>query len=197
MSATLLSQRLAQLERAGLVERRPAARGHEYVLTEAGRELEPIVMDIAAWGQRWARDMVDDDLDPGFLAWSMHTRLDTEAMPPGRTAIEFEFSGAPADCRRFWLINEDGVVDMCLKHPGHGVDLRVTADLRRFVEAWRGFRTLRREIENGAIRLEGPTALRRGFPGWLRLSALAPHPRLRAGDERRTAAGRAQADDEA
>jgi DNA-binding HxlR family transcriptional regulator len=189
MSATLLAQRLTELEHAGIVFRQPLPdeRGHEYVLTEAGRELQPLIMDLAIWGQRWARDMTTEDLDPGFLVWSMHTRLNTEAMPPGRTVIEFEFTGAPADLRRFWLVNTDGVVDMCLKHPGFEVDLRVMSDLRRFVEAWRGFRPLRREIAAGTIRLEGPAGLKRALPDWLRLSALSPYPRCRPGAEQKLA----------
>ena len=187
ISPTLLAQRLAQLEHAGIAERRPVpgGRGHEYVLTEAGRELEPIITDLAVWGQRWARDMTTDDLDPAFLVWSMHQRLNTAAMPPGRTVIEFEFTGVPRELRRFWLINTDQVVDMCLKHPGYDVDLKVMSDLRRFVEAWRGFRPLRREIEGRTIRLEGPAHLKRAFPDWLRLSALSPYPRCRSGEEQR------------
>jgi DNA-binding HxlR family transcriptional regulator len=193
MSATLLAQRLAELEHAGILVRQPLpdGRGHEYLLTEAGRELEPLIMDLAVWGQRWARDMTTDDLDPGFLVWSMHQRLNTKAMPPGRTVIEFEFTGAPSDLRRFWLVNTEGVVEMCLKHPGFEVDLRVMADLRRFVEAWRGFRSLREEIGAGAIRLEGPSELRRALPDWLQLSALAPYPRCRPGAEQDLAVGTA------
>lgn len=190
ISATLLSQRLAQLEHAGLCERRPlpSGRGHEYLLTEAGRELEPIIMDLAVWGQRWSRDMVTDDLDPAFLAWSMHTRLNAEALPPGRTVVEFVFAGAPSGLKRFWLVSTDGKVEMCLKHPGFEVDLLVTAEIRRFVEAWRGFRSLRDEIAAGQIRLEGSAAARRAFPDWLCLSALAPFPRLRGGAEQALAA---------
>ncbi len=184
MSASLLSQRLAQLEHAGLLERQ----GKAYLLTEAGRALEPIVMDLAVWGQHWARDMTTEDLDPGFLVWSMHTRLDTEAMPPGRTVMEFEFTGAPPDCRRFWLVNEDGRVEMCLKHPGYEVDLKVMSDLRRFIEAWRGLRSLRREIAAGRIRIEGPSDKVRAFPDWLLLSMLAPYERRRPGPEQALAA---------
>lgn len=187
MSATLLSQRLEQLEHAGLIERRPLAsgRGHEYLLTEAGEELGPIVMDMAIWGQRFAREMVLDDLDPAFLAWSMHTRLDTGAMPDCRTVMEFAFTGTPTEFRRFWLVHEGGVVDMCLKHPGFEVDIEVRADIRRFVEAWRGFRDLRGEIEAGRIRVDGPTDLRRALPDWLKLSALAPYKRVRNVNARR------------
>lgn len=187
ISPSLLSQRLAELEAAGLVTRRQrnARRGCTYHLTEAGRDLEDIVNQLAIWGQHWARDNSPDDLDLGFLAWSMHLRLDTSTMPPGRTVIEFEFAGVPADCSRFWLVATGGTVDMCLKDPGFESDLRVEADLRTFVEAWRGFRDLRKEIRARRIRLIGPSHLKKAFPDWLLLSALAPYERRRGGRERR------------
>lgn len=186
ISATLLSRRLRDLERGGLITRTPLNRtpGHAYGLTEAGSALEPIVMSLAAWGQAWARDMTSEDLDPAFLAWSMHTRLNTEAMPPGRTVLAFQFTGTPASLRRFWLVNLDGQIEMCLSDPGYESDLTVSADLRLFVEAWRGIRDLRREIGRGAIQVEGPSHLARRLPEWLRLSALAGGRRLRAGAER-------------
>jgi len=186
MSPSLLSKRLSELERAGLIETRkaPGGRGKEYLLTQAGRDLEPIVGALGVWGQRWARDMVDDDLDPAYLVWSMHLRMDAGAMPPGRTVVEFSFTGAPADCRRFWLVHEGGEVEMCLKDPELDVDLLVVSDLRLFVEAWRGLRDLEREIRAGRIELHGPRELRRQFPGWLRLNPFSPHERLRPGRER-------------
>ncbi len=185
ISPSVLSQRLRSLEAAGVVvkeERRDGAA--EYALTEAGEDLAPIILELGEWGQRWGRDLVNDDLDPHFLAWSMHLRMNTEAMPAGRTVIEFEFSGAPDGIPRFWIVSRDGVVDLCIKHPGYEVDLRVYADLRRFIEAWRGFRSLRAELRAGRIRLEGPAPLRRGFPDWLLLSSLAGTTRRRPGRER-------------
>ena len=189
ISPSLLSTRLAELEHAGIARRRklPRQRGYSYHLTEAGRELEPIVTQMAIWGQHYARDMTGEDLDPAFLAWSMHLRLDGEAMPPGRTVLEFEFRGAPRDCQRFWLVNDDGKIDMCLKHPGFDTDLLVRADLKRFVETWRGFPNLDNEIRRGHIRLSGPPALKRGLREWLLLSSLAPYERRRSGAERRMA----------
>lgn len=187
VSLSLLSQRLSQLERAGLVTRAPAKKGavRKYDLTAAGRALGPIIEQLAIWGQQWARDMRDDDLDPAFLVWSMHMRLDTAMFPPGRTVIEFEFTGAPRDCRKFWLVNDDGAVEMCLKDPGYEIDLRVASDLRLFIEAWRGIRDLRHEIRARRIHVFGSAALRRSFPDWLQLSMLAPYPRLQSGRERR------------
>ncbi len=191
ISPSLLSKRLDQLVHAGLVVRLAATTRFpaRYALTPAGKALEPIIDQLAVWGQSWARDMTFDDLDPAFLMWSMHTRLNTDAMPPGRTVIEFEFSGAPSDCRRFWLVNQDGVVDMCLKHPGFEIDVGVNADLHLFVEAWRGIRDLKREIRARRILVNGSPRLVRQFPDWLLLSALAVFPRQR-GRERRLAAMR-------
>lgn len=175
ISATLLSQRLAQLEHAGLITRHPleTGRGHSYELTDAGRDLDPIIMSLAVWGQRWARDMEADDLDPAFLAWSMHTRLNVDAMPAGRTVMEFEFTGSHKGLSRFWLVVVDKHVDMCLKHPGFDSDLVIRSNIRRFVEAWRGLRDLRSEISSGHIRIEGPRKLQAALPDWLLLSSLA------------------------
>ena len=189
ISPSMLSQRLRELERAGLITSPPARRGtpRTYTVTEAGGELEPLIMDLAAWGQRWARDMRADDLDPAFLVWSMHMRLDAARMPPGRTVLGFEFTGAPRDCRRFWLVNENGSVEMCLKDPGYEVDVYVRADLRVFVEAWRGIRDLRAEIAARHIQLIGAPRLTKRFPDWLRLSSLATYQRRLPGREMRLA----------
>ncbi len=186
ISPSLLSQRLDELEQAGLVERLPGKPGRSrgYRLTAAGRDLDGLVDGLAVWGQRWARDMCLDDLDPAFLAWSMQQRLNLEALPEGRLVVEFEFSGTPDSLSRFWLVSRDRDVDMCLTDPGLDSDLLVRADIRVFVEAWRGFRDLRNEIRQRRIRLYGPAGLKSAFPEWLLLSALAVYPRATAGKER-------------
>lgn len=187
ISPSLLSSRLSELEHAGLVKRRKIPNGnrHRYEPTEAALDLTDIVDRMAVWGQHWSRDMSTDDLDPAFLAWSMSLRMNSDAMPPGRTVVEFEFSGTPTEFRRFWLVNVDGKVDMCLKNPGYETNLHVRSDIRRFVEAWRGFRDLRVEIRSGKICLTGPRQLIASFPDWLLLSALAPYRRRVNGREHR------------
>ena len=186
VSPSLLSRRLGELVDTGVIQRRPlkGRRGYSYHLTEAGADLRDLVMGMAIWGQRWARDMKMEDFDPAFLAWSMHLRLNVEAMPPGRTVLEFDFSGA-REASRFWLINEDGKVDMCLKHPGFDSDIVVASDLRLFVEAWRGIRDMREEIQRGRIKLDGPRHLKRAFPQWMQLHVLASYSRKRRGREYR------------
>ena len=61
MSPALLSQRLKDLEDAGVLTRKKSRAEPsvlEYHLTKAGRELEPIVEAFGIWGQRW----VDKDV---------------------------------------------------------------------------------------------------------------------------------------
>lgn len=54
-----LSARLRDLEAAGVIERRQYQERplrSEYHLTEAGRELAPVVQTLMAWGDKWAVD---------------------------------------------------------------------------------------------------------------------------------------------
>lgn len=175
ISPSLLTKRLRELEQAGLLTRRkPSGKSHFiYEPTAATFELNTLINGLAEWGQRWGRDMISDDLDPAFLAWSMSGRLDTDRMPDGRTVIEFQFSGTPTELAGFWLVHEDGDVAMCLKDPGDVPDVIIQSDLRVFVESWRGFRALKHEIAAGHIKLFGPPKLTRDFPDWILLSALA------------------------
>jgi DNA-binding HxlR family transcriptional regulator len=55
MSQNVLSQRLRELQEAGIVRRRtfgPPASSQGYELTERGRELEPVLHALARWGSR-------------------------------------------------------------------------------------------------------------------------------------------------
>jgi DNA-binding HxlR family transcriptional regulator len=53
----ILTNRLRSLERAGVVEKRQYSERpprFEYHLTQAGRELRPILLSLGQWGSRWA-----------------------------------------------------------------------------------------------------------------------------------------------
>jgi DNA-binding HxlR family transcriptional regulator len=58
-SRDMLADRLRKLESAGIIERRPYSEHpprFEYHLTEAGRELFPVLLALREWGDRWAVD---------------------------------------------------------------------------------------------------------------------------------------------
>jgi|SRR5690349_1665979 DNA-binding HxlR family transcriptional regulator len=57
IARNILTARLDWFLEAGLMERRPDSSGsayQEYVLTEMGRELQPVVIALTHWGDRWA-----------------------------------------------------------------------------------------------------------------------------------------------
>lgn len=177
MSPTLLSRRLQQLARAGVVERRVDGNDIRYVLTQAGEELRPVVEALGTWGIRWIGELGDEDLDPKLLLWDMHRHVDPDAIPDGRTVLKFRFPDAPADVRDWWLVITRDDTDVCDVDPGYEIAVTVTADLRSLVRIWRGDLAWSAALRAGTVVLQGPEALRRGVPGWFTLSDFAPVPR--------------------
>ncbi len=171
MSRALLAQRLRELTQAGVVERD----AHKaYHLTECGRALGPVIIAMGLWGRQWVESAVDGpDWDAGVLMWDMQRRIDTSVLPPGRTVLQLDYSDAPAELSRWWLLIEDDSVDLCQSDPGYEVDLYIASTVRVMGRVWIGQRPLRRAIECGDIRVHGRMDLVRSLPRWLMLSAIA------------------------
>lgn len=173
ISPALLSQRLNTLVNAGVVERRhaPGGRHWEYHLTEAGRELQPLLELAGNWGHRWVRSQLEaDELDAGVLMWDMRRRLRPEHLPKSRAVIYFHYPDATKGLREWWIIVDHGDVDLCLQDPGHDPDLRVVADLRTMTAVWLGEESLPAAIRRDAVKLYGPTRYSRNMRIWLGLA---------------------------
>ena len=180
MSPSLLSKRLKELERAGVVVPVPNEAGVvEYHLTEAGEDLRPIVMAMGFWGQRWVESQLSlKNLDPSLLMWDMRRNLDPKPLPPRRCTIKFQFPELVPARRCWWLVVEGATVDLCGFDPGFEVDVLVTASLRSMTAIWMGLAKLGRETAEGRVRIDGDPAMARDMGRWLRLSSFA------AGDRR-------------
>lgn len=173
MSPTLLSKRLSQLIRAGIVERHDDGRDVRYLLTAAGRELRPVVEALGVWGTRWIGEIGEEDLDPKLLLWDMHRNIDHDATPAGRTVVEFTFTDLPARTRRWWLVITPGDADVCDNDPGYPVTVAVTAGLRPMCGIWRGDISWADAQRSGTVTIEGPQKLRSALPRWFTLSPFA------------------------
>jgi len=168
LSRSLLSKRLRQLERAGIIEKLD----DEYLLTDAGRDLEPVVMGLGAWGARWQfGDPRDDELDPELLMWWVHDRLDLTQMPDRRVVLEFDFVDQR---RRFWIVRDGSGPSVCNTDPGFDVDVVVRAELPTMYRVWLGRQDLRYAVRKGEVELTGRDALVRRMPDVLQLSVIAP-----------------------
>lgn len=177
MSPALLSQRLKELECAGIV-RRDASQ--EYRLTEAGQELQPIIEAFGIWGQRWVESELSlEHLDAQLLMWDMRRNLDPTPLPPARSVILFSYPEMPEARRRWWLVVDpvEGV-DLCSIDPGFDVDLYVSADLRAMTAIWMGYETVRHAIDRQKLIVTGDPRIADHMQRWLGLSPFAKHARL-------------------
>jgi DNA-binding HxlR family transcriptional regulator len=183
MSPALLSQRLKDLEAAGILARISSAsdRGaFEYQLTAAGRELRPIVEAFGIWGQRRIEaDLSLQHLDVQLLMWDMHRNLNTTPMPARRSVVQFAYPKLPAAQRLWWLIVEpkEGV-DLCSVDPGFDVDLYVSVDLRTMTAIWMGLDTVRAAVADRRMMLTGSQQLASAMQRWLGLSPFAKERKL-------------------
>ncbi|MBU6458635.1 MAG: helix-turn-helix transcriptional regulator [Bradyrhizobium sp.] len=177
MSPALLSKRLKELEAAGIVTRISAKREpglHEYHLTEAGKELRPIIEAVGVWGHRWVTaEATLKNLDANLLMWDIRRNINTDPMPPHRTTIQFIFKDRPASERNYWLIVEASKeVDLCVVDPGFDVDLYVSTDLQSMTEIWLGYKTID-QMSDGRLVLTGSRTLAADLRRWLKLSVFA------------------------
>lgn len=182
ISRPLLARRLRDLEAAGVItmESLPTGRGHRYRLTEAGKEFQPVVEALGAWGQRWTVRVDRRNLDPGFLMWNMRRRIALDSLPARRVVVRLKFNGVAVNyrgARIFWMLLDRTQVDLCIDDPGFEVDLNVEADLAAMAKVWLGDVPFSSILRSGDVRLVGPALLVKAFPTWLMLSHFAGVPR--------------------
>jgi len=183
MSPALLSRRLKELEAAGIVARAACSSDpalFEYHLTEAGRELGPLVEAFGIWGQRRIESNLSlQHLDVDLLMWDMRRNLDATPMPIRRSVVEFVYPALPAAYRHFWLIvDPETGTDLCKIDPGFDVDLYVSADLRTMTAIWLGLDTVRAAVASQRMILTGSRELAASMQIWLGLSPFAKERKL-------------------
>jgi len=185
MSPALLSQRLKELEAAGIVERQASDTEpgvFEYRLTDAGQELNPVVEAFGIWGQRWvATELSLQHLDVSLLMWDMRRNLDTTPMPKARRVIQFRYPELPPAQRTWWLlVDPAAAVDLCSVDPGFDVDLYVSTDLRTMTAIWMGLDTVRDARRTERLMLTGDRQLISDMQAWLGLSPFAKQVKVAA-----------------
>jgi DNA-binding HxlR family transcriptional regulator len=176
MSSSLLSKRLREMERSGLITREPlqGERGHAYRLTPAGEALGPLVVQLGNWSREWLkREVSEEEADPALLMWDMRRSVKLDRLPGDQVVVFFRYRDAEEGKRAWWLVAERANADLCFTDPGFGVDLQVDAEAQAMAEVWLGQLDLGAAMRSKRVRISGPEHLVRSFPDWLGYSTFA------------------------
>lgn len=161
LSKSILSSRLRDLERTGVVVRRAIAASswHEYRLTPLGLELQPVLAAIGEWADVRQQESAGRDACELLGGLARSARL--SAIPRGKVCLEFEFPET-----RGWLHLEARHTRACVDVAERDVDLIVATTVEVLDDLWRGRRECRSSIALGDIRFRGPSVLADGFRTW-------------------------------
>ena len=187
LSRGLLSKRLRELQRAGVIEirRKPDGPGSIYEPTDAGRELVPVLLALQHWGSKWA-DLTPEQAHPGVVLWMWATFfLDSQRLPQRRVLVRFDYPTLSGPGSRSWLLIERADAEICEKHPGGEEHLIVVVKDPVVFARWHlGEIGWGAALRSGAIEVSGSRQLARDLPTWHRdhdrgpqpLHSLEPHP---------------------
>lgn len=191
LSRALLTRRLHELERHGVIAIRAksSGRGSLYEPTPAGKELWPVLCALGDWAEQWT-EVTDEQSDPGVVLWSWSGGFLRRALlPDRRIVVRFE----SYHHRRHvtgWLLIEQRQAEICTRDPGFGDDLIVTiTDPVAFARWHLGRLEWSAALRSGAIQVSGPRDLCRALPTWNAGPQI--HARLRAEHQRKRAAASA------
>ena len=171
---SLLTKRLRTLESVGVLERKADGNSKRagYHLTAAGMDLFGVIRGLGEWGQKWVNhDIGQDEVDPAYLVWDMHRRVEVDLLPPDRVVVQMTFSGARTG--DYWLILERPEPSACMQDPGFDVDVFVVADTVAIHKAWMGMASFDEYVEEGLIELFGLASHVNAFPTWFKFSVFA------------------------
>ena len=124
ISPSLLAKRLLELAEDGLVVRNDAPRRSksvEYRLTDAGRSLEPVIIDLIRWGSRWMLcGPGDDRIDPRWAPLALRALLEGQVTGRGRIHLDVdgvEVSVSVSNGRRRVVTGHQGRPDATIAVP--------------------------------------------------------------------------------
>jgi DNA-binding HxlR family transcriptional regulator/putative sterol carrier protein len=160
-SSNILSERLRDLERSGVIQRRklpPPAASTVYELTEWGRELEPIVTKLGAWGARSPMPPDSQEIGTDSVVLALRSLFDEEAA--GDLTATFELRIGED---RFRVEVTGGELEL---GRGAAEDAAVTielADAPTFAAILAGQLPLDEALATGAAQIEGPKQTAKRF----------------------------------
>ena len=152
IGTNLLTGRLKALEEAGIVCRAtlpPPAGSKVYELTEAGRSLEPVLVELSRWGSRlMGEPRGEEDMRPAWAAVAVRSVFDPRTARGLRETYEFRI-----DEEVFHVRVEEGEVE-ARQGSSDDPDVVVAGATETFLAVTAGHVTPEEAVEKGSIRVE-------------------------------------------
>jgi DNA-binding HxlR family transcriptional regulator len=165
--SNILAARLKELQEAGIIRRAPRSRVIVYELTPYGRELEPVVLALGAWGFKAMGDPRDEQI---ITPDSMTMALRTAFRPQVAAALPATAYAAHLGAAELLIRVDGGSLDVT-RGADQAVDLAFAAGpgIRRVIS---GELAPARAIETGVVEvLQGHGELLERFASTFHLAA--------------------------
>ena len=169
-SANVLSQRLRDLERSGVVRRRrlpPPAASQVYELTEWGAELEPVLLALGRWGAR--APVSDSEMDAGMSPDAHLLSLATLFDPALADRVEATLALRLGD-ERFRATVREGELEL-VRGEAPGADAVVTTDHATLLALAHRRLSLSDALAAGTIAIDGDETAVERFAGLFTMPA--------------------------
>ena len=168
LSRTLLTSRLRDLERVGVVTKSPVAGGkkYSYGLSEAGRGLAEVLLAMGKWGEQWM-ELAPQHLDAGVVlnSW-VRMYLAHDRLPKRRVVARFDIPEMTKKGNQLWVIFHGADSEVCRSDPGYPEDLVVTVQARALAEWHLGRIEWAQALQTKRIQVAGPRTLAKALPTW-------------------------------
>ncbi|MES9872573.1 MAG: hypothetical protein ABW162_13460 [Candidatus Sedimenticola sp. PURPLELP] len=87
--------------------------------------------------------------------------------------VQSEFFDAPMGARDWWLVPEEGEIDLCLEDPGCEIDVLIKSSLAAITAVWTCQESFNSAMKKGDIKALGDPGLTGKLQDWLRSSLLS------------------------
>ncbi len=173
ISPNVLSQRLRELERAGVVGRAvagPPVSGPIYALTDRGQQLEAVLSALAEWGSSEPLP-ADTAMSVDAFMFSLRTTFDPAAAAGQRIVVDLRI-----DADRFTVAVDGGALTVSRGAPT-SPDVTLTADRGTIRAVFYAGDDPARASKEGRLRIDGPVAVVRRLVRCFRRPATRPRER--------------------
>lgn len=156
VSANILSQRLRELEASGVVLRRqlePPAGSRVYELTDRGRGLEQVILDLGRWGLQSTSAPNDARIGVDSAILSLRAQFDPAAARDLRAEYELRLDGY-----RFRVVVDHGRIELARGAAEHA-DAVIETTPRRLDALVSGEQPMAELVHAGDVSVEGEPAV--------------------------------------